>query len=315
MKRREIAKSPSMLDQTKPIAVLMGGPGSERDVSVASGKAVATALQKEGFEIVEVDVTDCEPEIPQGVQLAFNVIHGTFGEDGQLQDYLEKLGVPYTGARAASSRLAFDKLASKEKFIEAGVPTPRSEDLAPGELPSFSPPLVVKPPCEGSSVGVSIVNDVEELPAAIADAAKFGTRILVEEFVEGRELTVGVIDGEVCPIVEIIPPEDGWYDMATKYPWLSGKEGGSQYVCPAELDASVTQKVQEAALAAYRCLGIEVYARVDVLLNEAGEPFVLEVNTIPGMTETSLLPKSARAAGIEFGPLCARIAEISAGLF
>ena len=293
------------------IAVLMGGPGNEREVSLASGRAVLGALQGLGLNAIEVDVTNTEPQLPKSTGLAFNVIHGTFGEDGQLQAYLESLGIPYTGAGVASSRKAFDKNLAKAVFEQAGVPTPRAEilDLSSKDKPSIEPPLVVKPPREGSSVGVHIVKSADQLEAAMIDAANYGDDVLIEEFVEGMELTVAVIEDEAYSVVHIIPP-DGVYDMRSKYPWLSGGQG-SQYVCPADLDKTTTQAVQEAALAAHRALEIEVYSRVDVLLDSNHRPYVLEANTIPGMTETSLLPKSAAAAGIAFPQLCQRIAEAS----
>ena len=296
----------------KKIAVLMGGPGSERAVSLASGNAVLKALQGLGLDAVGVDVTSFKIDLPAGTDLAFNVIHGTFGEDGRLQTILESLGVPYTGAGATSSRIAFDKNLAKAAFVEHGVPTPRAEiiDVSSGpRLPSFSAPFVVKPPREGSSVGVHIVRNQADAETAIADAAKYGDDILVEEFINGQELTVGILNDVALPVVHIIPPE-GVYDMASKYPWLSGAKG-SQYICPADLDAETTRLVQEAALAAHRSLGVEIYSRVDVLLDSQNRPFVLEANTIPGMTETSLLPKAAAAIGISFPELCKTIAELS----
>jgi D-alanine-D-alanine ligase len=304
------------MDESLLIAVLMGGPGSEREVSLASGRAVLEALLAEGLNAVGVEVVDREPVLPEGTGLAFNAIHGTFGEDGGVQEFLEKAGIPYTGAGVETSRVAFDKVASKKRFVAAGVPTPASEvvDLAQGVTrPKMAPPFVVKPPCEGSSVGIHIVREESEIDAAMLDAANYGDQVLVEEFVDGRELTVGILEGEVFPIIEIIPPADGWYDMSTKYPWLSGQEGGSQYVCPAELGAEETARIQEAALKAHESLGIEVYSRVDILLNSSGDPYVLEANTIPGMTATSLLPKAAAASknGYSFGRLCRLIAEAS----
>ncbi|RPJ35146.1 MAG: D-alanine--D-alanine ligase [Verrucomicrobiaceae bacterium] len=298
---------------SKKIAVLMGGPGSERQVSLASGKAVLKALQGLGLDAVPVDVTSPSINLPPGTGLAFNVIHGTFGEDGQLQQMLEDMGVPYTGAGVQSSRTAFDKNLAKAAFVAAGVPTPRAEiiDVSAGpQLPSFPAPFVVKPPREGSSVGVNIVKDPSKAEAAMADAAKYGNDILVEEFIEGMELTVGILNDTALPVIHIIPPE-GVYDMATKYPWLSGKTTGSQYICPADLDEATTRAVQQAALAAHRSLGVEIYSRVDVLLDARNRPFVLEANTIPGMTETSLLPKAAAAIGIDFPTLCLTIAEQS----
>ncbi len=300
-----------MLASTK-IAVLMGGPGSEREVSLASGNAVLKALLGLGLDAAGVDVTTTAIDLPPGTGLAFNVIHGTFGEDGRIQSQLEQLGVPYTGAGVESSRLAFDKNLAKAAFTAAGVPTPRAEivDLSAGPgLPSFPAPFVVKPPREGSSVGVTIVRDPSKASAAMADAAKYGNDILVEEFVDGMELTVAILDDAAMPIVHIIPP-DGEYDFSSKYPWLSGARS-SQYICPADLDEATTRAVQQAALAAHRSLGIEICSRVDVLLDKRGRPFVLEANTIPGMTETSLLPKSAAAAGIPFPRLCLTIAERS----
>jgi len=291
----------------------MGGPGSEREVSLASGSAVASALTDAGCQVAEVDVRDASFVLPAGTTLAFNVVHGTFGEDGALQQELENRGIPYTGAGVASSRLAFDKALAKQRFLAAGVPTPASEllDLAHGQpQPALPLPFVVKPPREGSSVGVHIVRDATGAATAFADAARFGNDVLVEQYVAGKELTVGVLDDVALPVVHIAP-RTGFYDLSNKYPWLGGGGAGSDYHCPADLDPEVTRRVQEAALAAHRALGIEVYSRVDVLLDAGGAPFVLETNTIPGMTETSLLPKAAAAAGISFADLCLRIARLS----
>lgn len=304
-----------MLPENLLVAVLMGGPGSEREVSLASGKAVLKALVDAGVRAEAVDVKDADFVLPEGTGLAFNVIHGTFGEDGQLQAILEQRGVPYTGAGSKSSAVAFDKNLAKAKFLAAGVPTPASEiiDVSDGvKMPEMALPYVVKAPCQGSSVGVHIARDQAAAEAAMNDAAKYGDEILVEQFVKGRELTVAVVDDVAMPIVEIVPP-DGVYDMASKYPWLSGAKG-SQYFCPAELDEEMSSRVREAALKAHRSLGLEVYSRVDVLLDDEGNPYVLEANTIPGMTETSLLPKSAAASGVDFTALCIRIAELSLAL-
>ncbi len=298
---------------TKKIAVLMGGPGSEREVSLASGNAVLKALLGLGLDAVGVDVTTTQIDLPEGTDLAFNVIHGTFGEDGQLQDAMEKLGVPYTGAGSVSSKLAIHKSLAKEKFLAAGVPTARSETvtLSPGVIPDLTikAPLVIKPPLEGSSVGIQIVKSQHEVLGALLKAAEKYSEVLIEEFIEGKELTVGILDGKALPVVQITPPE-GVYDMASKYPWLSGAKG-SEYQCPADLDLETTMAVQAAAVAAHRSLGVEIYSRVDVLLDSQNRPFVLEANTIPGMTETSLLPKAAAATGISFPELCKTIAELS----
>ncbi len=300
------------MDKQLLIAVLMGGPGSEREVSLASGTAVLEALQSEGLNAVGVDVTTRELDLPEGTGLCFNVIHGTFGEDGDMQEVLEKMNMPYTGAGIESSRVAFDKVASKEVFVANNVPTPASEiiDCSAGvNLPKMALPYVVKPPREGSSVGVHIVKTEDEALTAIEDAAKYGDEVLIEQFVQGKELTVGVINDEVLPVVHIAP-RSGFYDMNNKYPWMND-DGGTDYYCPAELDEATTAKVQKAAIDAHRALGCEIYSRVDVLLDADGNPYVLEANTIPGMTASSLLPKAAKVAGYDFGPLCQKIAELS----
>ena len=296
----------------KKIAVLKGGPGSEREISMASAKSVTEALIACGAEVTEIDVSGPDFEVPEGTDLAFITIHGTFGEDGQLQKILNSRRIPYTGAGARSSETAFDKVLSKKRFIENQVPTPLFELLVtadPNPEIAMGLPFVIKPPKEGSSVGVHIVKTAEQIPAAIEDVKKYDAIALVEEFVAGKELTVGILDGVALPVVHICP-RDGFYDIKNKYPWLTG-EGGTDYICPADLDEETTKAVQSAALAAHNALEIEVYSRVDVLLGEGNEIQVLEVNTIPGMTSSSLLPKSARAAGIEFPELCERIAEMS----
>ncbi len=297
--------------EPKNVTVFMGGPGSEREVSLASGKAVIEALESLGHRVTPIDVVDTRPEIPAGSDIIFNVIHGTWGEDGGLQGYLDSISQPYTGAGAFSSEIAFDKIATKLELTKAGVPTPASEVIpADGKTqPSFAPPFVVKPPREGSSVGISIVKTEEEAVAAIQEASKYGDELLIEAFVEGKELTVGVLDNQALPIVHICP-EDGWYDIKNKYPWMSG-EGKTQYFCPADLDEETTKKVKAVALKAHQSVGVEVYSRVDVLLDADNNPYVLEINTIPGMTASSLLPKSAAATGLEFPQLCDKIINLS----
>ncbi len=298
------------LTKETAIALLMGGPGSEREVSITSGKAVLEALQQEGFTNVTPVIVDSEsPAIPAGTELCYNIIHGTYGEDGGLQSYLEKMGLPYTGAGSETSRKCFDKVLTKEAFVAAGVPTPASEVITADQLPSIPVPCVIKPPCEGSSVGVQIVKEAAELAPAVAEAGKYGKDLLVEEFIQGKELTVAIFNSEALPVIHICP-RSGFYDMNNKYPSLYGG-AGSDYICPADISEEETQAVQQAALAAYNALNVEVYGRVDVLLTDEGKPYVLEINTIPGMTSASLFPKAAKAVGISFGELCTRIAEIS----
>lgn len=295
------------------IALLKGGPGSERKVSLETAKGVSQALGSLGAGVIEVDVAGADFVIPSGILAAFNVIHGTYGEDGSLQRELESRGVSYTGAGPASSALAFDKERSKAAFVKAGVPTTEYQVLClAGAIPAdvtIPLPLVMKPLREGSSVGVHIVKEAEGIAPAIADLAQFGETALVEPFISGKELTVGILGDQVLPIVHI-QPRSGFYDISNKYPWMNGS-GGSDYFCPADLSPETTAKVQAAALAAHEALGVEVYSRVDVLLDAEDNPYVLEVNTIPGMTSTSLLPKAALASGINYPALCARILELS----
>ena len=300
-------------DLPKEIAVLMGGPGSERDVSLATGRGVSKALRSLGVKVAEIDVRDKGFELPGDVDLAFITIHGTFGEDGQLQKILERRGVAYTGEGVEGSETAFDKIRTKEKFQEHGVTTPLWEVIHPGQRPTLPLPIVVKPPREGSTVGVVIVKSESEIESAIGEAAKYGRELLIEKFVFGRELTIGILGDQALPILEIIP-KGGFYDFNNKYPFLNPQAGGgAEHVCPAKIDAAKTKEIQDLALRAFRAAGLQVYARVDAILSENGQPFILEINTIPGMTEASLLPEAAAAAGISYVDLCARIIALSRG--
>lgn len=296
----------------KKIAVLMGGPGSERDVSLATGRGVVKALRSLGSEVTEVDVKGADFELPPGIELAFLTIHGTFGEDGQLQQILEDRGVPYTGENVEGSALAFDKIRSKEMFRLHDVPTPHWQTINVGQRPTIPIPVVIKAPRQGSTVGVHIIRNEREIDAAIADASTYDRELLVEKFIPGRELTIGILGDQVLPIIEIIP-KGGFYDFTNKYPFLNPSAGGAaEHVCPAKIDRDKTEEIQQLALRAFRALGLKVYARVDVLLPEDGAATVLEANTIPGMTEASLLPEAAAVAGISYPELCARIIELSA---
>jgi len=293
------------------ITVLMGGPGSERDVSLASGKGVAKALRSLGAEVTELDVTGPEFTLPPQIDLAFIALHGTFGEDGQVQRILEQRGVPYTGEGSAESELAFDKIRSKEAFRKHGVTTPYWQTIAVGQLPTVPIPFVIKTPRQGSTVGVHIIKNDREIEPAISDASKYAPELLVERFIAGRELTIGILGDEALPILEIIP-KGGFYDFTNKYPFLNPKAGGgAEHVCPAKILEDQARAIQELALRAHRSLGLQVYSRVDVMLPKSGEATVLEVNTIPGMTEASLLPEAAGVAGITYSELCARIIDLS----
>jgi len=289
----------------KTVGLLMGGPGKERDVSLRSGAAVAKALRAAGARVEEIDVTTTNIALPSSLDLAFNIIHGTFGEDGQLQSILHDRGIPYTGEGIEGSRTAFDKILSKEAFDRAGVPTSKWEKIRKGETPSFPLPYVVKAPRQGSSVGVHIIRDAAALAAALEDCLQYGDEVLIESFFAGRELTVGILGDEALPVVEIVP-RDGFYDYDHKY-----TNGASEYFVPAPLTDAESSSVQSTACAAHRALGLEVYSRVDILLAADGSMSVLEINTIPGMTELSLLPKAAAVAGLDFPTLCEEIAGLS----
>jgi D-alanine-D-alanine ligase len=298
--------------KNKKIAVLMGGPGNERKVSLASGAGVARALRSLGADVTEVDVAGSDFVVPAGTEIGFNVIHGTFGEDGQIQRILESRGVAYTGEGVAGSEIAIDKILTKKCFQKHGVPTPGSEILHNGASPTLPLPYVVKAPKEGSSVGVYVVRDAGKVAETMAEAWTFGSELLVEQFVSGRELTVGVLGDQALPIIEIRPKNPGeFYDFANKYNFLNPQAAGADHFCPAALSDVVTKQVQEVALAAKRALDLEVYCRVDVLLDAQDQPYVLEINTIPGMTPVSLLPEAAAAAGISYADLCARVIELS----
>ena len=293
----------------KKIAVLCGGPSSEREVSLRSGSGVANALRLLGADAFEIDVRDGKFHLPAGTELAFNALHGTFGEDGTIQAILDEKGIPYTGEGEAGSRLAFDKIESKKRFIECGVPTAPYITLRKGEIPNLTLPYVVKVPCQGSSVGVYLVKDLHERDAALEKAFAQADNILVETFVKGRELTVGVLGENVLPIIEI-RPRGGFYSYENKYTWTNCG-GAAEHECPARLNRREKALVESAALAAHRSLELEIYSRVDVILDTDREPQVLEVNTIPGMTETSLLPEAAAAAGISMSQLCEFIVQLS----
>lgn len=303
------AQSPRLL-VGKRIAVLMGGPGSERPVSLASGAGVSAALRSLGAEVFEVDVHGPEFELPEGIDIAFNVIHGTFGEDGQLQRILDLRGVPYTGEGVEGSELAIDKIATKRRLLEHGVPTALFEVLHGNEHPTLPLPFVLKAPREGSSVGVYIVREPAEIEARLHDVRGYAREILVEEYVSGRELTVGILGDRALPVVEICPKQ-GFYDFKNKYPFLNPQAAGADHWCPAPLQETESRLVQKIALEAHRALGLEVYSRVDFLLSEKLGPVVLEINTIPGMTQVSLLPEAAAAAGISYAQLCAEVITLS----
>lgn len=290
------------------ITVMLGGPSAEREVSLCSGAAVAKALRSLGHHVSELDPQTPRWELASGTQVVFLALHGTYGEDGTVQKRLEHLGIPYTGCDPAVSRVAFNKYLTKQRLVAAGVPTPRFAliDSPAARWPmGWNPPVVVKPLRQGSSVGLQFVDRVSDFSAALAETFRFDSHALMEERIAGRETTVGILDNQVLPLVEV-RPVTGVYDYKNKY-----TPGSTEYLCPAPFDAGTTAAVQAAGMAAFKAIGARDYSRVDVMVRPDGEPFVLEINTLPGMTETSLLPKAAAAAGLGYAELCQRMVDLA----
>jgi D-alanine-D-alanine ligase len=322
------------------VLVLMGGSSTERKVSLATGANVAQALLNRGHEVIALDpargerleletlapreIGESAPSFVPGEErslilardpslgeadVVFLALHGGIGEDGTVQAVLDLAGVPYTGSGMLASALAMDKAKAKAMFRAARIPTPRGRLLAvrqegidPGSLGGF--PLVVKPNTQGSSVAVHIVKSAEGMEAALDDAFQYGP-VLVEEFVSGREITVGVLGGKALPVVEVIPRE-GFYDYKHKY-----TKGETRYEVPAQIPKSVATEAARLAELAYTCLGCGGVARVDFRLDSEGQLFCLEVNTIPGMTEVSLVPMAAKEAGISYEELVDRLVQLA----
>jgi len=287
------------------IGVLMGGLSSEREISLRSGKAVFEALKRKGYDAVCIDPAPDLGLILQRrkVDAAFICLHGTPGEDGTVQGLLEFMGIPYTGSGVPASAAAMDKIVTKKLLIYHAIPTPDFSVNEHGRTTGkrIALPVIVKPATEGSTIGVSRVSVKKDLEKAIRIARRFGPKVLIEKFIQGRELTVGILNDLPLPVVEI-RPMSGFYDFKSKY-----TPGRTEYRVPAPLLRRVSKRVQELALSAHRALGCNGASRVDFMLADGDDPYVLEVNTIPGMTETSLLPKAAREAGISFDDLVERI--------
>lgn len=300
------------------IAVLMGGPSEEHAISLKSGEGVVAALRRRHWAAERVvipkllSVRQASDFVRRalkhgGANVAFIALHGTFGEDGTIQQVCDDLRVAYTGSDAKASRLGMDKIASRRRFEETGLPVPRwrAIDCAAGERPSridgMPFPLVVKPACQGSSLGVSVVRRPAELPEAIAAAARYDAQVVVEEWVDGRELTVGILGEQALPVIEIRAP-NGFFDFTAKY-----TPGATEYLVPAPLPPEVAQLVQTIGLMAHRALGCRHLSRADIILSKERVPVLLEVNTIPGFTPTSLLPKAAACAGTSYDDVCEQL--------
>jgi len=288
------------------VGVLMGGPSTEREISLASGRAVARGLREAGYEVVEVDVRGRELDLPASVEAVFIALHGEFGEDGQVQRLLEAQGIPYTGSGPAASRASFDKLITKRIFAAAGLPIAPYEVIRhPGER-TLPLPVVIKPPRQGSSIGMHRVFREEEWEEAFRDTLRYDGEVIVEKFIPGRELTVGVVCDTVLDPVEIRAP-DGEYSYRAKY-----TPGTTEYLVPAPLPPDTTRQLRSYGRQAFDALGCRGLGRVDMRMDRDGQVYLLEMNNVPGFTETSLLPKAARAAGIDFPELCRRIMESAA---
>jgi len=296
------------LTQKLNITVMLGGPSAEREVSLRSGAAVAEALRSLGHVVRELDPKDPGWVLAADTDVVFLALHGSYGEDGTVQKRLEELNVPYTGCGPEASRIAFDKVLTKQHCVDAGIATARFAVFDSGEASwpmGWQPPVVLKPVRQGSSVGLQFVERVADWSAALAEALRHDSEVLMEERIIGRETTVGILDGQTLPVVEV-RPKQGVYDYKTKY-----TAGASEYFCPASFDPAATERIQAAAFGAFRAVGGRDYARVDVMVRQNGEPVVLEVNTLPGMTETSLLPKAAAAAGIDYAELCQKMIDLA----
>lgn len=302
------------------VTLLKGGRSGEREVSLASGEACASALRGEGFHVTEVDTADddmIEQIVASRPDVVFIALHGRDGEDGCVQGLCELMRVPYTGPGVLSSALAMDKVRSKVVYHDAGLPTAPWVTLhSPHELGTaqiiekVGEHCVVKPAREGSALGVHIVNGADELQGAIDEAFHHDDEVLVERFISGTELTVAVLgadEPEALPVIEIVPQDSSeFYDYEAKY-----KQGGAQHIIPARISDELTRHCQAQAVAAHRALGCYAVSRTDIILDAEGGCWLLETNTIPGMTATSLLPDAAARVGLGFGPLCRKLVELA----
>ncbi len=297
------------------IGVLMGGPSTEREISLKSGKAVYEALEQSGLDVTAIDIKS--DNIEENVSLvrshkincAFLALHGRFGEDGQIQGILEALGIPYTGSCPEASRLAMDKIASRKIFEAGGLNVPKYEVLEKnidGKIyHNLGLPLVIKPATHGSSIGLSIIDKEEDVKKGMDLAFRFDERIIIEEYIKGREVTVGILEEKALPVIEIIPKRP-FFDYEAKY-----QAGLTEYVVPARLEERIANEVKATGLSAHKLLGCFGCSRVDMILNKDNLAFVLEVNTIPGLTDISLLPRAAKTIGIEFNELCIKLIKLA----
>jgi D-alanine-D-alanine ligase len=296
------------LNRPLNICVLLGGPSAEREVSLRSGAAAARALRSLGHNVRELDPAGSSWQLPPETEVVFLALHGTYGEDGGVQARLEEWGVPYTGCGPDASRTAFDKVLTKKRCLREGIATARFAVLdapQPDLPPGWTLPVVLKPVRQGSSIGLQFVERAEQWAGALAGALRYDTEVLLEEKIQGRETTVGILEDRALPVAEI-RVKKGVFDYRNKY-----TAGAAEHTCPADFDAPTTARIQTAALGAFHAIGGRDFARVDVMVAAGGNPVVLEVNTLPGLTELSLLPEAAAAAGLNYGQLCQRMIDLA----
>jgi D-alanine-D-alanine ligase len=288
--------------KTKKIGVLLGGRSSERDISLKSGNAVLNGLKRGGYKAISVDASKnlIDTLKKEKIQVAFIALHGRWGEDGTVQGLLEMMGIPYTGSGVLGSSMAMDKALMKLIFASTGIPTPKYAIIHNGKGASFPVPCVVKPASEGSSVGISIVKTKRKAPAALKEALKYDSKIIIEEFVKGQEITVAVINGKTLPVIEV-RPKSGFYDFKAKY-----TKGKTEYIVPARIDSAMAKKASDIALTVYTTFNLSGSARIDMLIKDK-TPLVIDINTSPGMTETSLVPKAWAYTGRTFDELVEEI--------
>ena len=293
------------------IAVLMGGTSSEREVSLSSGKAMFTASAALGYDAISVEFKDdilSHLDTLKSVDIVLIALHGGIGENGRIQGMFESLGIRYTGSDALSSAICMDKHISKLLAEDVGIATPRWKRIRKGQSiykNEFDYPFVVKPNSEGSTIGLTIVHNENDYDSAVEEAFKYDDEILIEEFISGKEITVSIVGEDVLPIIEI-RPEHGLYDYECKY-----TKGMTEYICPAELNEDLTKRIKQTAFEVYKLLKCRHYGRVDLRLDNNNQHWFLELNTLPGMTDTSLVPKAAKATGISFEQLIGKIIKQS----
>lgn len=302
------------------VGILMGGYSSEREISLKSGKAVSDALVGCGLNVSPIDITEkdhkkIEEQIKASrLEVAFITLHGKLGEDGTIQSILEGLNIAYTGSGVEASQLALNKAKAQVVFRQNRLPVAPHQILNQDDILDFSRssselglPLVIKPASEGSSIGVSIISKEEEWNPALEKAFSYSSQVLVEQFIKGREVTVSLIGHEALPIVEI-KTKAGFFDYSAKY-----QSPETEYIVPAQLDPQKAKEIQDIAVQAFDVLGCQDFGRVDLMLDEGLKPYILEVNTIPGFTQTSLLPKAAKCKGYSFTDLCIKLLDLAYG--